>query len=371
MAKKRRGLRRGLFRGKTVLVTGGTGTVGLALALRLLEREGAAVVRIFSRDEFKHSEAARLLERFGSERSALELKPKRTGPRVRFLIGNIRDRRRLSRALDGVDYVFHAAGLKHVPSCEYNPAEAVKTNILGVQNLVEAAVERGVRGVVNLSTDKAASPSNTMGASKLMGEKIVISGNYLQARGRTRFSSVRFGNVLGSRGSVLPIFREQIAAGGPVTVTNPDMTRFIISVDEAVDLCFDALGSAAGGEVFVRKMPAVKLGTLAKALIAEYAPVVKRKSSGIGIKVVGARPGETLHEEIVTDEEAPRSLETKANFIITPTFMFRRIDYRKAHRGARKCRAKAYNSGAERLLGLGEMRAFIRRAGLAEAGGLI
>jgi FlaA1/EpsC-like NDP-sugar epimerase len=360
-AKRARRKPRGsaLFRGKRVLVTGGTGTVGLAIVRRLLEREGAGVVRIFSRDEFKHFATAHSLERFGSERSAVERGPRKKAPRVRFLIGNIRDRRRLSRALDGIDYVFHAAGLKHVPSCEYDPAEAVKTNILGVQNLVEAALERNVRAVVNLSTDKAASPSNTMGATKLVGEKIVISGNYLQAKGRTRFSSVRFGNVLWSRGSVLPLFREQIAAGGPVTVTDPDMTRFIITIDEAVDLCFDALQNAAGGEVFVRKMPAVKLGVLAQAMIDEYAS----KPSSIGVKIIGARPGETSHEEIMTEEEAPRSLETAEDYIITPTFMFRRTNYRAKHRGARKCRVKAYNSGAEPLITLSEVRKFIRDAG--------
>jgi FlaA1/EpsC-like NDP-sugar epimerase len=350
-----------------VLVTGGTGTVGLAIVRRLLEREGAEVVRVYSRDESKQFEVAHLLERWGSEQAAVA--PRRGGRRrdirLRFLIGDVRDRRRLSRALDGIDYVFHTAALKHVPSCEYNPAEAVKTNILGVQNLVEAAVERGVRAVVNLSTDKAANPNNTMGASKLMGEKIVIAGNYLQARGRTVFSSVRFGNVLGSRGSVLPLFREQIAAGGPVTVTDPEMTRFVMSIDEAVDLCFDAIRTAIGGEVFVRKMPATLLGTLVQALIAEYAPVVGRRASDIGVEVIGPRPGETLHEQMTTDEEAPRALETGTDYIIKPTFMFRKVgDYEKAHR-ARPCRRGAYNSGDQKPLNLKRVRAFIRGAGLA------
>ncbi len=369
---KRSKRKAGFLKNKNVLVTGGTGTVGLAIVKRLLKREGAKVVRVYSRDESKQFDMAHLLERWGSEQNAIDPRraKRRRESRLRFLIGDVRDRRRLSRALDGIDYVFHTAALKHVPSCEYNPSEAVKTNILGMQNLVEAAVERGVRGVVNLSTDKAASPNNTMGASKLMGEKIIIAGNYLQAREHTTFSSVRFGNVLGSRGSVLPLFREQIAAGGPVTVTDPEMTRFVMSIDDAVDLCFDALASAIGGEVLVRKMPAARLGTLVKALIAEYAPVVGRKPSAIKTAEIGLRPGETLDEEIMTGEEAPRSLETKTDYIIKPTFMFRKVgDYEKAHRGARKCKAKGYNSGAQKPMTLAGIRAFIRRAGLASAGG--
>jgi FlaA1/EpsC-like NDP-sugar epimerase len=348
-----------------VLVTGGTGTVGLAIVQRVLD-EGAGVVRIYGRDESKQFEVAHLLERWGSERNALDpRRGRRDGQRrLRFLIGDVRDRERLSRALDGIDYVFHTAALKHVPSCEYNPFEAVKTNVLGVQNLIEAALERGVRAVVNLSTDKAASPSNTMGASKLMGEKIVIAGNYLQSAGRTVFSSVRFGNVLGSRGSVLPLFREQIAAGGPVTVTDPEMTRFVMSIPQAADLCCDALGRAVGGEVFVRKMPAVKLGVLVEGLVREYAPALGRDPKRIEVQVIGRRPGETTHEEILTDEEAPRALEDDRYYIIKPTFMFRTLDYARAHRGSRCCALGAYTSGTQKPMTLGEIRAFIREAGL-------
>jgi FlaA1/EpsC-like NDP-sugar epimerase len=235
-----------------------------------------------------------------------------------------------------------------------------------VQNLVEAALERGVKSVVNLSTDKAASPSNTMGASKLMGEKIIIAGNYLQSRARTVFSSVRFGNVLGSRGSVLPLFREQIAAGGPVTVTDPEMTRFVMSINEAAELCCTALSRAVGGEVFIRKMPSVKLGLLVEALIAEYAPVVGRRPKDIKVQVIGRRPGETTHEEIMTEEEAPRALETGRDYLIKPSFMFREIDYAAAHRGSRCCAVRAYTSGGQKLMGFDEIRKFIRAAGLVE-----
>jgi FlaA1/EpsC-like NDP-sugar epimerase len=176
---------------------------------------------------------------------------------------------------------------------------------------------------------------------------------------------VRFGNVLGSRGSVLPLFREQIAAGGPVTVTDPEMTRFIMSVDQAVDLCCDALERAVGGEVFVRKMPAVKLGVLVEALIAEYAPAVGRRPEDIKVRVIGRRPGETTHEEIMTDEEAPRALETDRDYVIKPTFMFREIDYCKAHRGARCCAARAYTSGGQQPMSFDQIRGFICEAGLA------
>jgi len=364
--RRGRGRKEGFFKGTRVLVTGGTGSIGLAIVRRLLESENVGVVRVYSRDESKQFEVAHLLERWGSEQTAVQRRGPARTPRLRFLIGDVRDRRRLSRALDGVDYVFHTAALKHVPSCEYNPAEAVKTNILGVSNLVEAAVERGVKGVVSLSTDKAANPNNTMGATKLMGEKIVIAGNYLQAEGRTRFCSVRFGNVLGSRGSVLPLFREQIAKGGPVTVTVPEMTRFVMSIEQAANLCFDAITTAIGGEVFVRKMPSTLLGTLVKALVREYAPVAGRKASEIEISVAGPRPGETLHEQIMTDEEAPRALETATDYVIKPTFMFRNVgDYEKAH-GGRRCRVTGYSSDSQKMMmPLKDVRDFLRRAGLA------
>lgn len=353
------------FGGKRVLVTGGTGTVGRAIVQRMLD-EGAAVVRVFSRDESRQFEMAHQLAAYGSESDAQFAKRAGGPPRLRFLLGDVRDRDRLSRALDGVDYVFHTAALKHVPSCEYNPFEAVRTNVLGIQNLVEAALERGVARVVNLSTDKAASPSNTMGASKLMGEKIVVSGNYLRGSAGTVFCSVRFGNVLGSRGSVFPLFREQIAAGGPVTVTDPDMTRFVMSTSQAVDLCCDALARAAGGEVFVRKMPSVRLGILVKALIAEYAPAVGRRPEDIQIKTIGRRPGETADEEILTEEEATRCLETRRDYVILPSFMFREVDYRQSHRGSRRCAARSYTSAGQKLMKLDEARRFIRTAGLAE-----
>jgi UDP-N-acetylglucosamine 4,6-dehydratase/5-epimerase len=288
--------------GKTVLVTGGTGTVGSAIVRRLLATDVAGV-RIFSRDEHKQFELRHRLP---------------DDPRLRFLIGDTRDLHRLRRAVDGVDAIFHAAAMKHVYSCEYNPFEAVQTNIIGTQNLIDAAIDAGVQRVMFSSSDKAVNPTSTMGVSKLMAEKLMSAADAHRGTSPTIFTSTRFGNVSGSRGSVIPLFAEQIAAGGPITVTDRRMTRFTMSIEHAVGLMFDALALAKGGEVFVLKMPALRVEDLAIVMRDVLAPLAGHSAEDVEIEEIGMRPGEKLNEELVTDEELSRCLETDDLFIVLP-----------------------------------------------------
>ncbi|MHB1244337.1 MAG: polysaccharide biosynthesis protein [Gaiellaceae bacterium] len=290
------------FGGKTILVTGGTGTVGSAIVERLLETD-AEGIRIYSRDEHKQFELRHRLP---------------ADPRLRFLIGDTRDLHRLRRALDGVEMIFHTAAMKHVHSCEYNPFEAVQTNIVGTQNVVDAAIDAGVERVMFASSDKAVNPTSTMGVSKLMAEKLISAADAFRGTHPTIFTSARFGNVVGSRGSVIPLFAEQIAAGGPITLTDRRMTRFVMSIEHAVELMFDALALAKGGEVFVLKMPALRIEDLAVTMRDALAPLSGYKPEDVDIQEVGMRGGEKLSEELLTAEELTRCLETDDLFIVLP-----------------------------------------------------
>lgn len=290
------------FCGKTILVTGATGSIGSEIVRQLLPM-GPKTVRIFSRDEHKQY----LLQQELGDRPA-------NG--VRYFLGDVRDERRLLRALEGVDYVFHCAAYKHVPFCEYNSFEAVKTNVLGTQNLIDAALVQNVQRVLLISTDKAASPSNVMGATKLLAEKMMTSAMHFAGAHPIRFASVRFGNVLASRGSVLPLLCTQIQRGGPVTLTHPDMVRFFMSIPQATELTFRAMESMEGGELFILKMPVVKLGDLVDVLIEEVAPRYGRDPSSIQRRIVGIRPGEKMHELLMTEEEAQYALEEDEMFIV-------------------------------------------------------
>jgi UDP-N-acetylglucosamine 4,6-dehydratase len=272
-----------------ILITGGTGSFGRAFVRRHLEGGTRATLRIFSRDELKQYE---MEQEFGGD------------SRLRFFLGDVRDRERLFRAMQGVDVVIHAAALKHVPLCEYNPAEAVKTNILGAQNVIDCAIDAGVRRAVALSTDKAVNPVNLYGATKLCAEKIFVHGNAYAGVRETRFSCVRYGNVVGSRGSVIPRFLEQ-ARGGVLTLTDSRMTRFWISLDQAVDLVLEALATMKGGEIFVPKIPSMRVVDLARAVAPDAM-----------LKEVGVRPGEKLHEVLLPPEEAPRTREHPTHFVI-------------------------------------------------------
>ncbi len=276
------------LKNSVILITGGTGSFGSRVAVHLLEQDPGQI-RVYSRDEKKQSE---MKEKF---------------PQFRYMVGDVRDLQRLTEAMRGVDYVFHAAALKQVPSCEEYPFEAFKTNVLGSQNACEAAKANKVKTFVALSTDKAVKPVNAMGMSKAMMEKIVCSQN--QFGGETTFCCVRYGNVIGSRGSVIPLFRKQIEADKPLTVTVPHMTRFLMTLDQSVELVFHAITKARGGEIFVHKAPACTVQALAEAMRIKYSP----RGEQHPIEVVGIRPGEKLHEVLVNEYEMQRVTE-EANF---------------------------------------------------------
>ena len=281
--------------GATILITGGTGSFGNRVARHLLELNPAQI-RIFSRDEKKQWEM------------------QRRWPQFRYIIGDVRDAGRLDEAMSGVQYVFHAAALKQVPSCESYPLEAIKTNILGTQNICSTARAAGVKTVVALSTDKAVKPVNAMGTSKAMMEKLVCSQN--QFGGSTTFCCVRYGNVMGSRGSVIPLFLRQIQENVPLTLTVPHMTRFLMTLDQSVDLVFHAMTMAQGGEIFVRKAPACTVQTLAEAMRRKYSP----QGTNHPIQEVGIRPGEKIHEILVNEYELQRVSESETYFTIYPEY---------------------------------------------------
>jgi len=276
--------------GKTVLVTGATGSFGTAFMRAVLERYDVASIRAFSRDELKQSELARTI----------------TDSRLRLLIGDVRDRDRLRVATRGVDVIVHAAALKQVPACEYNPFEAVQTNVIGAENVVAAAIDNDVPVTIALSTDKAVNPVNLYGATKLCAEKIVAQAMAYAAGTHAKFASVRYGNVVGSRGSVVPIFRQQ-AQTGTVTITDERMTRFWITLEQAVEFVLSCLPLIQGGETFVPKIPSMRLMDMAAAL----APNAERK-------VVGIRPGEKLHEVLVTEDEARHCYDIGDRYVILP-----------------------------------------------------
>jgi UDP-N-acetylglucosamine 4,6-dehydratase/5-epimerase len=285
-----------------VLVTGGSGTIGSRLVDHLLQA-GPEVIRVLGRDETKQFyDRHRHRER-----------------NVRFLIGDIRDRDRLLRACEGIDVVFHCAALKHVESGEYNPFEATQTNVTGTQNVIDACLATGVSTMVLTSSDKAANPTSVMGASKLLAEKLVTAATNYRGSHRTTFASVRFGNVLGSRGSALELFARQIAAGGPVTVTDPSMTRFIMSTDRAVELAIKAAEVAHGGEVFVFKMPAARLDDLITATIDVVAPANGRDPAAIERRTIAPRAGEKAYEELMTEDESTRAIDIGDMYAVLPS----------------------------------------------------
>jgi FlaA1/EpsC-like NDP-sugar epimerase len=286
-----------------VLVTGGSGTIGARLVERLLERD-PAVVRVFGRDE-----TTQFYQRLRH--------PGRAD--LRFLIGDIRDRDRLARAFEGIDVVFHCAALKHVESGEYNPFEATQTNVVGTQNVIDACLAAEVGTMILTSSDKAANPTSVMGATKLLAEKLVSAATNYRGPHRTTFASVRFGNVLGSRGSAVELFARQVAAGGPVTVTDPSMTRFVMTTDRAVELAIRAAEVARGGEVFVFKMPVARLADLVSATIAHAAGAAGLDPAAIATTMLAPRAGEKAYEELMTEDESRRAYDIGEMYAVLPS----------------------------------------------------
>jgi len=292
----------GSLENKNILVTGGCGSIGSRLVRKILDHD-PAVIRVLDNNE----EAL-----FSLENELGEEAP------VRYLLGNVRDRSRLELAMENIDVVFHAAALKHVTLNEYNPFETIRTNVGGTQNLIQAALEEEVESFVGISTDKASNPTSVMGATKLLSERLIIAANTYKGSRETRFGCVRFGNVLGSSGSVVPIFFEQIRSGGPVTVTDPEMTRFIMPIGEAAELVLEANERMTSGEIFVLKMPAFRVGTLAEAMIEEYGPRFGHEPHNIEREIVGARPGERIHEKLISSDECSLARELENMYVILP-----------------------------------------------------
>ncbi|RLA86861.1 MAG: polysaccharide biosynthesis protein [Deltaproteobacteria bacterium] len=302
-----------MYKSKCILVTGACGTIGRELVRQLLENYNAGEIIGIDNNE---SELFFLEQRF-------------LPYNARFYLTDIRDFHKIHRIMKGIDVVFHAAAFKHVILCERSPFEAVQTNIMGINNLIVAASENQVEKFIFTSSDKAVNPTNVMGTSKLMGERIVTAANANERGSKAVLASTRFGNVLGSRGSVIPIFREQIRRGGPVTLTDPKMTRFIMSIQQAVGLVIDSAGLARGGEVFITKMPVIRIQDLAEVMIETLAPRYGYKAEDIEVKIIGVKPGEKMYEELMNTEETRRAIELEKYFVVVPAFtsIYRQVDY--------------------------------------------
>lgn len=325
---------------KVILVTGGTGSFGQQFVRTLLQNASPAKLIVFSRDELKQFEMRQSF-------------PETEYPCLRFFLGDVRDRERLYRAVDGVDIVVHAAALKQVPAAEYNPSEAVKTNVLGTMNVIDAAIDRNVKKVIALSTDKAANPINLYGATKLCADKLIIAANNYSGYHGTRFSIVRYGNVAGSRGSVIPFFLKA-RSSGILPITDIRMTRFWITVGKGAEFVIQCLHRMTGGEIFVPKIPSMKMMDLAKAIAPECE-----------IKIIGIRPGEKLHEVMITEDDSIYTLEYDGYFVILPSFRDWSATNYLAENGGKRCAGSfSYRSDTNtHWLSLEEMRAIIGNTG--------
>ncbi|WP_249872156.1 SDR family NAD(P)-dependent oxidoreductase [Oceanobacillus saliphilus] len=331
------------FSGKKLLVIGGTGTIGKSIVHSII-KENPKVIRIFSRDEYKQHQLQNELGK---------------NDKLRFIIGDIRDYDSLFAAMQDIDYVFHLAAMKHVDSCEYNPYEAVRTNVHGTKNVIKAAISQNAKKVIFTSSDKAISPTNTYGATKLIAERLISSAEYSKAEGQTIFASVRFGNVMGSRGSVIPLFKEQVLKDKKITVTDKSMTRFMMSLSQATHLTIKALKEAKGGEVFVLKMPVVQLGDLADIIIEETCKKYSLKREEIDVEVMGLRPGEKMFEELMTYDESEVAWELSDMYIISGNSNMKVI-----YSNAKKATPGTYSSTGQPPLKVKELRVLLKETDL-------
>lgn len=340
-----------------VLVTGSCGTVGSGLIRHLLSISDAEVLCLDNNES----------QLFYQEQEYL------ADDRVQVYLGDIRDLDRMRSVMRGVDTVYHAAALKHVVMCERSPMDAVQSNILGINNIVQAASEAGVKKVIFTSSDKAVNPTNVMGTTKLMGERLITAANTSNTPESTVFASTRFGNVLGSSGSVVPIFRKQIEQGGPVTLTDPLMTRFVMSVEQAVELVVASSKLARGGEVFITKMPVIKISDLAEVMIDVLAPSYGFDRESIKVTVIGNKPGEKLYEELMSQEEVRRVVELKDYFSVLPAFreLYPDIDYSYDGQVLSRETTNPYVSQDEPAMSQEELKAFLMKYNLLTSPGVI
>lgn len=337
------------FRDQIILITGAAGSVGQELIRQLLPLQPAEL-RLLDNNE---SELFLLSERY------------RSYPNVNAYLGDVRDAQKMAAVVRGTDVILHCAAYKHVFFAEYNPFEAVQTNIIGVKNIIEAAIGNGNKTVIFTSSDKAVNPTSVMGTSKLMGERMITAANAVRRRPGQRFFSVRFGNVVGSRGSVYQVFTDQIRKGEPVTVTDPGMTRFIMSMDRAARLVLESVALARGGEVMVTKMRAIAIMDLAQVMIELLAPYYGHDPEAIPIKIIGVKPGEKMYEELISYEEMGRCVELADMFVVLPAFrsIYHDIDYTYPAATGRPL-AHPYNSSQEQPMSQEEIKAFLFASGL-------
>ncbi len=327
-----------IFAGKTLMITGGTGSFGNAVLNRFLDTD-ISEIRIFSRDEKKQDDM----------RHEFQAKMPEASAKIKFFIGDVRDLQSVKNAIHGVDYIFHAAALKQVPSCEFFPMEAVKTNVIGTDNVLTAAIDEGVKTVICLSTDKAAYPVNAMGTSKAMMEKVIVAKSRTVDPENTKICCTRYGNVMCSRGSVIPLWIDQIKSGSPITITEPNMTRFIMSLEEAVDLVLFAFENGTSGDILVQKAPACTIRVLAQAVTELFHP-------GHEIKVIGIRHGEKMYETLLTNEECAHAIDL-GNFYRVPSDK-RDLNYDKYFRvgDAQRNVLTEFNSNNTQLLDVEQVK---------------
>ena len=341
-----------LWAGKRVLITGICGTIGSELLKQLIRLNPAEIIGLDNNES----------ELF------FKMEDYRNGESTHFVLGDVRDPDKMTRIARGIDIILHTAALKHVILCEQSPRDSVQTNITGVQNVIDAAFMNNVERVIFTSSDKAVNPSNVMGTSKLMGERLMTAANAYKRNDGPIFTSTRFGNVLGSRGSVIPLFKQQIKIGGPVTLTDDRMSRFIMTLEEAVRLVIGSTFLARGGEILITKMPTVRIIDLAQVMIQELAPKFGYDPKDLEIDVIGQKPGEKLYEELMNDEETRRAIELEDYYVVMPAFksVYKNIDYEYPNMNGIVNVNQPYNSSLMEPMSTEELTIFIRNNNLLE-----